>query len=104
MEDVVDMEDDDDDAFDDGALPHVLCLNMNTLRAKFGNSLISRNSPVKRPPRSCDLTPPAYFLRPYIESKVYANQPALIEELKENNRLSDIFFITKKTKTHFDHI
>ena len=57
---------------------------MDTLRAKFGGPLITRNFPVKWPPRSCDLTPLDYFLWGYVKSKVYANQPATLEELEDN--------------------
>ena len=34
------------------------------------------------PPRSCDLTPLNFFLWGYLKSKVYANKPTTIQELK----------------------
>lgn len=70
----------------DGAPPHISTANMEILRAKFGESLISRNGPIKWPPRSCDLTPLDYFLWGYVKSKVYANHPATLEELEDNIR------------------
>ena len=54
------------------------------MNGKFGNRLISRNGPVEWPPRSCDLTPLDFFLWGYLKSKVYANNPTTLKELKNN--------------------
>ena len=51
---------------------------------EFGERVISRNGAVGWPPRSCDLTPLDYFLSSYDKSMVYANKPALIDELRTN--------------------
>ncbi|KOC60664.1 hypothetical protein WH47_07117, partial [Habropoda laboriosa] len=36
------------------------------------------------PQRSCDLTPLNFFLWGFLKSKVYANDPKTIDELKNN--------------------
>ena len=46
------------------------------------NRIISRNSDVNLPPRSCDLIPLDYFLWEDVEDKCYANHPETIEALK----------------------
>ena len=51
---------------------------------EFGERVISRNGPVGWPARSCDLTPLDYFLWGYVKSMVYANKPAMIDELRTN--------------------
>ncbi|KZC03964.1 hypothetical protein WN55_01224 [Dufourea novaeangliae] len=53
---------------------------------KFPDRIISRNSAVNWPPRSCDLTPLDYFLRGYVKDQVYADNPQSIEALKINIR------------------
>ncbi|XP_055308848.1 uncharacterized protein LOC129572772 [Sitodiplosis mosellana] len=68
----------------DGASCHVSRLSMALLRRQFGEQLISRNGPVKWPPRSCDITPLDFFLWGYLKSKVYANKPATIDALEAN--------------------
>ena len=57
----------------DGAKNHTERLTIDLLEDNFGESVISRNGPVEWPPRSCDLTPPDFFLRGYIKSLVYAH-------------------------------
>lgn len=68
----------------DGAPPHISRVNMDLLRGKFGESLISRNGPTAWPPRSCDLTPLDYFLWGHVKSKVYSNHPTTLHELEAN--------------------
>ena len=46
----------------DGATIHTARVTIHLLKGKFGESVISRNSPVEWPPRSCDLTPFDFFL------------------------------------------
>ena len=46
--------------------------------------VISRNGPAEWPPRSCDLTPPDFSLWGYINSLIYANKPATLEDLRDN--------------------
>ena len=48
----------------------------------FKNRIISRNSDVNWPPRSCNLTPLDYFLLGAVQDKCYANHPETIEALK----------------------
>ncbi|GFV88850.1 transposable element Tc3 transposase [Trichonephila clavipes] len=46
----------------DGATCHTARATIDLLKDTFGDGLISRFGPVNWPPRSCDLTPPDYFL------------------------------------------
>ena len=57
-------EDDMDDIWfqQDGATCHTANVTIDLLHAVFENQIISRNSDVNWPPRSCDLTPLNYFL------------------------------------------
>ncbi|KOC62693.1 hypothetical protein WH47_05252 [Habropoda laboriosa] len=50
----------------------------------FNGRVISRGGDINWPPRSCDLTPLDFFLRGFLKSKVYANNPKTIDELKNN--------------------
>ncbi|KZC09143.1 hypothetical protein WN55_00743 [Dufourea novaeangliae] len=59
---------------------------MNLLRTKFPDRIISRNSAVNWPPRSCDLTPLDCFLWGYVKDQVYADDPQSIEAFKTNIR------------------
>ena len=52
------------------------------MRTVFKNLIISRNSDVNWPPRSCDLTPLDYFVWGAVKDKCYANHPEMIEALK----------------------
>ena len=54
---------------------HTANLTIDLLRTVFENRLISRNSDVNWPPRSCDLTPLDYFLWGAVKDKCYANHP-----------------------------
>ncbi|KZC04047.1 hypothetical protein WN55_03832, partial [Dufourea novaeangliae] len=56
------------------------------LQKKFPDRIISRNSAVNWPPRSCDLTPLDYFLWGYVKDQVNADNPQSIEALKTNIR------------------
>ena len=68
----------------DGATSHTARITIDLLKGEFGERVISRNGPVKWPPRSCDLTPLDFFLRDHIKSLVYANKPATLDDLKDN--------------------
>ncbi|GFU34813.1 uncharacterized protein TNCV_2320061 [Trichonephila clavipes] len=46
----------------DGATCHTARATIDLLKDTFGDRLISRFGPANWPPRSCDLTPPDYFL------------------------------------------
>ena len=70
----------------DGATCHTARQTIELLRETFGDRIISRNGPVNKPPRSCDLTPLDYFLWGYVKSKVYADKPATIQQLEINIR------------------
>lgn len=70
----------------DGATSHTSHETVALLSEKFPERLISRNGDINWPPRSCDLTPPDFFLWGYVKEKVYANGPQTIQALKENIR------------------
>ncbi|GFW85738.1 uncharacterized protein TNCV_853871 [Trichonephila clavipes] len=48
----------------DGATCHTVCATIDLLKDTFGDRLIYRFGPVNWSPRSCDLTPLDYFLKP----------------------------------------
>ncbi|GFT60914.1 transposable element Tc3 transposase [Trichonephila clavipes] len=70
----------------DGATCHTARATINLLKDTLGDRLISRFGPVNWPPRSCDLTPPDYFLWGYVKSLVYADKPQTLDHLEDNIR------------------
>lgn len=66
----------------DGATSHTATETMNLLQTKFPDRIISRNSAVNWPARSCDLTPLDYFLWGYVKDRVYTEPIASIAALK----------------------
>lgn len=66
----------------DGATCHTAHETIDLLEEQFPDRIISRNSDVNWPPRSCDLTPCDFFLWGFVKSQVYANKPQTIPELK----------------------
>ncbi|KAI8123095.1 hypothetical protein CVS40_6188 [Lucilia cuprina] len=70
----------------DGATSHTARITMQLLQNLFPQQVISRNGDVDWPPRSPDLTAPDFFLWGYLKSKVYANKPETLEQLKQNIR------------------
>ena len=69
-----------------GATSHTARVTIDLLKGIFGERVISRSCPVEWPPRSCDLTPLDSFLWGHIKSLVYANKPASLDDLKDNNQ------------------
>ena len=69
-----------------GATCHSANATMALLNEKFPGRIISRNSEVNWSPRSCDLTPLDFFLWGYLKSKVYANKPTTVQQLKDEIR------------------
>jgi hypothetical protein len=61
----------------DGATCHTACETMELFREKFPGRVFSRNGDRNWPPRSCD-----FFLWGFVKSRVYANKPQTIPELK----------------------
>ena len=55
---------------------------IDLLHQRFPEQIISRNSDVNWTPRSCDLTTCDFFLWGCVKSRVYANKPETIPELK----------------------
>ena len=77
-------ENDMDDVWfqQDGATCHTTNVTIELLGTVFENRIISRNSDVNWPSRSCDLSPLDYFLWGAVKDKCYANHPETIEALK----------------------
>ncbi len=55
---------------------------LELLATVFEFRIISRNSDINWPPRSCDLSPLDYFLWGAVKDKCYANYPETIDALK----------------------
>jgi transposase len=90
----------------DGATCHTANATMALLNEQFPGRMISRNSEVNWPPRSCDLTPLDFFLWGYLKSKVYANHPTTIQELKDEiiRQIREINnHICRNVIENFDH-
>ncbi|CAK9811660.1 Transposable element Tc3 transposase [Anthophora quadrimaculata] len=68
----------------DGATCHTSKETVALLTEMFNGHIISRGGDINWPPRSCDLTPLDFFLWGFLKSKVYANNPKTIDELKNN--------------------
>lgn len=69
----------------DNATSHTAQITLEYLGTLFDKDhVISKNL---WPPRSPDLTPLDFFLFGYLKSKVYANDPQTLEDLKENIRV-----------------
>ncbi|CAK9827801.1 hypothetical protein ANTRET_LOCUS5451 [Anthophora retusa] len=67
-----------------GATCHTSKETVALLKEMFNGRVISRGGDINWPPRSCDLTPLDFFLWGFLKSKVYANNPKTIDELKNN--------------------
>ena len=70
----------------DGTTCHSANATMALLNEKFPGRIISRNNEANWPPRSCNLTPLDFFLWGYLKSKVYANKPTTVQQLKDEIR------------------
>lgn len=70
----------------DGATAHTARQTIELLRQIFGRRIISRNSEIKWPSRSPDLTAPDFFLWGYLKDRVYHNNPRTIQQLKASIR------------------
>lgn len=67
----------------DGATAHTSHETLNMIREVFGNRIISRNTPIPYPPRSCDLTPCDFFLWPYIKNSIFQQPIHNLDELRQ---------------------
>lgn len=67
----------------DGAPPHYAIAVRNYLNENYPGRWIGRRGSVEWPARSPDLSPLDFFLWGHLKSKIYATQPASIEELRE---------------------
>ena len=70
----------------DGATCDTARETIELLREKFTGRVISHNCDQNWPPRSCDLTPCDFLLWGFVKSRVYANKPQTIPELKAEIR------------------
>jgi hypothetical protein len=68
----------------DGATVHCSNENLELLESKFGDRVISRRTRRPWPPRSPDLSMCDFFLWGYLKSKVYANRPTSLQDLRRN--------------------
>ena len=66
----------------DRAICHAANVITDLLRTAFENRIISRNSAVNWPPRSCDLTQLDYLLCGAVKDKCCANHPKTIKAFK----------------------
>ncbi|KAL1488779.1 hypothetical protein ABEB36_000345 [Hypothenemus hampei] len=67
----------------DGATPHSTRETLNLLQEFYDDRIISRNSNIPWPPRSCDLTPCDFFLWPYIKNRIFTRPVQNMDDLKE---------------------
>lgn len=65
----------------DGSPVHCTLENLNFIQEFFGNRVISRNTPVAYPPRSCDLTTLDFFVWPYVKNSIYQTPIQNLDEL-----------------------
>lgn len=73
----------------DGARPHCTHETLQFLREYFDDRIISRNTDIPWPARSCDLTPCDFCLWPYIKNSIYRTPINDLDDLKQ--RISDKF-------------
>ena len=59
--------------------------NVTFLRSIFFQRVISRNADFNWPSRSCDLTLVDFFLWGFSKSRVYANKPQTVNDLKKHS-------------------
>lgn len=67
----------------DGAPPHYALPVREWLSEHFPNRWLGRRGPVEWPPRSCDLSPPDFFLWGYLKELVYEKKPTTLAELRQ---------------------
>ena len=66
----------------DGATCHTTQMNLDYLKSKFGNRVISNKTEIPWPPNSPDLNPLDFFFWGHSMNHVFRSQPATIEDLK----------------------
>jgi hypothetical protein len=71
---------------EDGATCHTARETTELLQEMFPGRVISRSGDQNWPPSSCDLTPRNFFLWVFVKSRVYANKPQTIPELRAEIR------------------
>jgi hypothetical protein len=72
----------------DGATAHTAFDTIQVLQEFFDNRLISRNTVIPYPPRSCDLTVLDFFVWPYLKNSVFKTPVQNLDELTQ--RISEV--------------
>jgi Helix-turn-helix domain (DUF4817) len=67
----------------DGAPAHYAARVRSWLDQNFAGQWIGRRGAVEWPPRSCDLTPPDFFLWGVIKERVYNTKPTSLQDLRD---------------------
>ena len=70
----------------DGATCHTVEATLDDLHPVFEDRIINRRADVVCPPRNCILTPLDYYLWGAVKDKCYADNPEIIDALKDNIR------------------
>ena len=66
----------------DGAPAHYAGIVRTWLQEHFPGHVMGRRGDIDWPPRSCDLTPPDFFLWGYIKEKVYSEKQLSLNQLR----------------------
>lgn len=76
----------------DGARIHTTNNNIAFLREFFEDRIISLNTAMIWPPRSCDLTPCDFFLWPYLKNSIFVTPVVDLDDLKQriSNKIEEI--------------
>jgi hypothetical protein len=67
----------------DGAPAHTTLETLNMIQEFFDRGVISRNTAIAYPSRSCDLSPCDFFLWPYLKNSVFQHRLNNLDELRE---------------------
>jgi hypothetical protein len=67
----------------DGAPAHTTLETLNMIQEFFDRRVISRNTAIAYPSRSCDLTPCDFFLWPYLKNSIFQHRLNNLDELRE---------------------
>ena len=67
----------------DGATCHTTTGNLNILKSKFNNRIISNKTDISWPPKSPDMNPLDYFFWGHAMSHVYRCKPETLDNLKD---------------------
>ena len=76
----------------DGATSHCTQHTLNLLHEYYDDRVISRNTGIPYPPRSCDLTPCDFFLWPHLKNSIFSTPVNDLDELRQRvtNKIQEI--------------